>query len=133
MCAVLAATAGCTMVACPRTWGRLRHCLLMVTWTLNCYYYYYYVIFNQFSIHYKVLVLGHYNRKVLGLGVGHFGKSLALALALRPESLALALALRPESLALALALRLESLALALALRLESFVLVNIARTLQGHQ
>src|SRR6267154_1981291 len=44
MSAVLAATAGCTVVACPRTWGRLRHCLLMVTWTLNCYYYYYYAM-----------------------------------------------------------------------------------------
>src|SRR6267154_1795940 len=87
-----------------------------------------YVIFNKFPIHYKVLdhVLGHYNRnvlglglghlgQVLGLGLGHFGKFLALALALRLESLALALALRLESLALALALRPESLALALAL------------------
>src|SRR6267154_1607445 len=61
MCAVLAATAGCTMVACPRTWGRLRHCLLMVTWTLNCYYYYYYYsiqfLFFLFSFIFSVLSL----------------------------------------------------------------------------
>src|SRR6267154_463109 len=83
-----------------------------------------YVIFNQFPIHYKVLdyVFGHYNRNVLGLGLGHLGQVLGLGLGTFAKSLALALALRPESLALALALRLESLALALALRLESLAL-----------
>src|SRR6267154_48111 len=50
MSAVLAATAGCTVVACPRTWGRLRHCLLMVTWTLNCYYYYYYYYYMSQAV-----------------------------------------------------------------------------------